>query len=187
MGNLVFHSGLHDRRYGISAGDDADGVMFGQGLGYGSGALTKFFLLEETDGTVPEYHSRITDLLNELADGFGADVQAQQIRWDAPVHSDRVLLRLFRRYMVDRKKQRYSETLRLVDEVARERNTLFFDQGPPDFDAFCFEKSVGHSAADQQAVHFRDQVFQHADLVRDLGPPRMATKGLSGLERIRPR
>ena len=58
---------------------------------------------------------------------------------------------------------------------------LVFDERRADFTGLRFQESGRHAAADEQAVHFFHDIFQHGHLIADLGAAEKRGKGVGGV------
>ena len=139
---------------------------------------------EGAERTVPDQGPGVVDRAFDALHRLRADVEDHAVGGDR-VHAvgvgGGVGREMERDDGVDRQDDRAALALGLLHDAPRGVRHVLLDQRLADVDALGVQERVGHRAADHQALHLADQIFEEFDLVETLAPPTMAITGCCGV------
>jgi len=146
-------------------------------VGYGEGACSKAWELENAHRTVPDDRACLGDFRAKSLHGLGTNIQDPPTSWHVAYRQGfhvRFGVELVTKDHIHWQDQfpfRFREqSLGGVDHFRfHERVSHLITKR--------FQEGVCHASADQDLVGFLEQVFDHADLVRDLRTAQNGNKG----------
>ena len=184
MGHLLGKAQLLNGRRRVAAADDGDGAAVSHSAGHADGALCEVVPLGNAHGAVPDHGARALDSGGEQLNGLGPDVKAHPaVGYLAGVHhlALGVGVELLANLGVNGQQELHAGLLGLLQCGLGQVQLVLLAQGGANGVALGLEEGIGHAAADDQGVNFREQVVNNTYLVGDLRAAQDCHKGALGL------
>ena len=169
MGNLIFKTDLFNGRHTVAAAYDADRVALCNGFGHSFRTFAERIHFKYAHRPVPDHQLGVFYRVCIQFAGLRPDIQrhvilVQVIQCLYFIYGIRLELRSH--HQIHRQQDLDILYVSFRHDAFGFFNLVLLHQGLAHGDAPGCQEGVGHAAADEQCVHFAQQVDDHTDLIR---------------------